>query len=369
MKILHILNEITFSGAEVMLKDAAPIFLKNGFDLHVLSTGDEIGKYADTLRGSCYTVHHIPFRKSPKYFIELYRFLRKEEFDLVHIHPERAFFWHAMMVWLLGTNCIIRSVLDVFLFKGYLRLKRKYQRLIARKVFKVTYIAISDSVLQIERQYFQNPTVLVKNWIDKSYFRPPTEVEKVNAKKRFGFKENNTVVISVGTCNKKKNHYAVFDALSELNKSSETPLKYLHRGTGPTTDDEKEYARTIGVQSDTTFVGYLDDLRLAYWASDIFAMTSESEGLGNVILEAMYCGLPVVLYNVLGMRDTIVGEKGGFLVEPNPDALAKAIKQLALNGELRKRIGIEAHESVSRNFNGQESLEKLFMLYRGQCVV
>lgn len=369
MKILHILNEITFSGAEVMLKDAAPIFLKNGFDLHVLSTGDEIGKYAETLRRSCYTVYHIPFRRSPRYFIELYRFLRKEKFDLVHIHPERAFFWHAIMVWLLGANRIIRSVLDVFLFTGYLRLKRKYQRLIARKIFKVTYIAISDSVMEIESQYFQNPTVIVKNWIDESYFRPPTEAERLNARKQFSFKENDTVLISVGTCNKKKNHYAVFDVLSELNRSLETPLKYLHRGTGPTTEDEKEYARRIGVQSCATFVGYLDDLRVVYWASDIFVMTSGWEGLGSVILEAMYCGLPVILYNVLGMRDTLPEGKGGILVEPNPDALEKAIKQLALSGELRKRMGIEARESVSRNFNGQESLERLLKLYRGERVV
>ena len=44
MKILHILNAIEFSGAEIMLKGAAPILVKNGFDLHALSTGNEIGQ-------------------------------------------------------------------------------------------------------------------------------------------------------------------------------------------------------------------------------------------------------------------------------------------------------------------------------------
>ncbi len=41
MKILNILNEITFSGAEVMLKVAAPAFKRAGFEPHVLSTGSD----------------------------------------------------------------------------------------------------------------------------------------------------------------------------------------------------------------------------------------------------------------------------------------------------------------------------------------
>jgi len=68
MKVLHILNSIEFSGTEIMLKVAAPIFVKKGFELHV-----EPGNYVDILRASGYVVHHIPFKRSPKYFIELYR--------------------------------------------------------------------------------------------------------------------------------------------------------------------------------------------------------------------------------------------------------------------------------------------------------
>lgn len=369
MKILHILNEIKFSGAEVMLKIAAPTFIKTGFDLHALSTGDAIGEYASILGTAGYRVHHISFKKSPKYFIALYRFLLKEEFDVVHIHPERAFFWHALVVWIAGTRRIVRTVHDVFLFSGFLQMKRRYQRFISRKVFRVSFTSISNSVLEIEKQYFRNPTVLVKNWVDASHFRPPTENKKLIAKKQFGFDASATVIISVGTCNEKKNHYAIFDAISMLNKSIEFPIEYLHRGTGPTQEDEKGYAKKIGVELYTKFVDYLDDIRIAYWASDIFVMSSMYEGLGNVILEAMNCGLPVVLYNVLGMRDTIAERKGGFLVEPNPPALAKAIKELILDEGLREQMGSEARDSVSRNFNMQESLEKLIKLYRHEPMV
>lgn len=365
MKLLHILNEITFSGAEVMLKVASPIFFKNRFDLYVLSTGNEVGRYSDTLRNSGYTIHHIPFKKSPKYFLVFYRFLYNERFDVIHIHSERAFFWHALLAWLAGCRTIIRTIHDVFLFSGFLRIKRSIQRAVARSVFNVSYTAIGNSVMEIEQQYFRNPTVIVKNWVDESYFQPPTTKSQQRAKYRFGFNTEDIVIISVGTCNQKKNHYAIFDAISKVNRSKTCTVKYLHRGTGPTLDDENGYAKKVGVNMHTKFVDFLEDVRMAYWAADIFVMTSGWEGLGNAILEAMNCGLPVILYDVLGMRDTIVNGKGGYLIEANSDSLASAIKKLALNEELRNQMGIEAKQSVLKNFNKQKSLEKLMKIYRG----
>ncbi len=363
MKILHILNAIEFSGAEVMLKVAAPIFIKNRFDLHVLSTGNEVGRYSDTLKNSGYTIHHIPFKKSPKYFLVFYRFLYNERFDVIHIHPERAFFWHALLAWLAGCRTIIRTIHDVFLFSGFLRIKRFIQRAVARSVFNVSYTAIGNSVMEVEKKRFKNPTILVKNWIDESYFQPPTAKNQQQAKYRFGFKAENIVIISVGTCNQKKNHYAIFDAISKVNKSKTCTVKYLHRGTGPTRDDEYRYAKKVGVNMHTKFVDFLEDVRMAYWASDIFVMTSGWEGLGNAILEAMNCGLPVILYDVLGMRDTIVNGKGGYLIETNSNSLASAIKKLILNEDLRNQMGMEAKQSIMKNFNTEKSLKKLMKMY------
>ncbi|MGA3286510.1 MAG: glycosyltransferase [Bacteroidota bacterium] len=364
MKILHILNRITYSGAEVMLKDAAQVFHKNGFESHVLSTGEDIGNYAPFLEKAGYVLHHIPFRKSPLYFLSLFLFLRREKFEVVHIHPERAFFWHALTARLSGCKRILRSVLDVFLFSGYLRQKRKLQRRIARKFFGVEYIAIGESVKNIEQELFSNPTVIIKDWIDESILRQPTEQERMDARLKFDFKGEDVVVISVGTCNEKKNHYAIFRAIQSLKKSGHKRVKYLHRGTGPTRAQEMEYAKELGIDNDTMFLDFIDDVREAYWASDIFVMTSSYEGLGNVILEAMNCGLPVLLYNVLGMRDTLPEGKGGILVEPCEIYLISALKQLIENPDIRIRMGKEAFESIRKNFSMAESLAKLIVLYK-----
>jgi len=369
MKILHILNEIKFSGAEVMLRIAAPIITKNGFDLHVLSTGDDIGEYANILGSAGYAVHHISFKKSPKYFIALYRLLLKEEFDVVHIHPERAFFWHALVAKIAGAKTIIRTVHSVFLFSGFLKLKRTLQRFVASQILGVKFIAIGSSVAEVEEKVFHNNTLLIPNWIEPKRFLPARHNDERNKlRAKFSISPSDMVVVSVGSCSEVKNHKAIIVAVAELQRSLKN-ITYLHVGDGPMLQEEIDFAGANGVSEIIRFLGQMKDVRQALIASDIFVMASKYEGLGVSSLEAMSCGLPVVNYDVYGLKDVVKNGKGGFLVEPNPTALAKSIKELAMNDDLRERMGAEARDSVLSNFNMQESLEKLIKLYRGEPVV
>lgn len=364
MKVLHVLDKLNFSGAEVMLKVAAPVFIKNGFNLHVLSTGEEIGDYADILRSSGYTLHHIPFRKSLSYFANLYHLLQKEQFDVVHIHPERAFFWHVLTARIVKRNSVtIRTAHSVFCFSGFLRLKRMLQRFVARTVFGVKFISISASVAEVEQRSFHNRTLVIPNWIDQSNFLPAqTSEERDHLRKQYGISPKDITVISVGSCTDVKNHKAIITAVAEVKKKF-NHIVYLHVGEGPLVEKEKELASKCSIEDRTVFLGQMEVVRDALVAGDIFVISSQYEGFGVAGLEAMSCGLPVIAYDVYGLRDIVEDGKNGMLVEPNPRALAKAIETLVSTGELRRRMGVEAYESVSRRFNIKESLENLMRVY------
>ena len=61
MKIVHVLNELKFSGAEIMYVDAARVFQEKGGDLMVVATAPEIGEYAPNFERAGYEVFHKPF--------------------------------------------------------------------------------------------------------------------------------------------------------------------------------------------------------------------------------------------------------------------------------------------------------------------
>ena len=96
------------------------------------------------------------------------------------------------------------------------------------------------------------------------------------------------------------------------------------------------------------FVGYRkgEDLADHYAASDLFAFASLTETFGNVVLEAMASGLPVVALRAGGVGETVQSGTTGFLIEPSepPERMADAIMSLIDRPDDRRRMAEAARE-------------------------
>src|SRR5688572_24224462 len=109
MKVLHILNGLKHSGAEVMLQQAFERFGQNGIESHILSTGRDVGEYAPVLAETGYRIHHLPFRKHPAFFFAVGKLLSRERFRTVHLHTETAFIWYILLLNLVGVQTVVKS--------------------------------------------------------------------------------------------------------------------------------------------------------------------------------------------------------------------------------------------------------------------
>ena len=99
MKVLHVLNDIKHSGAELMLYSSYPMFKDNGYEFTALATGRNRGSFAGRFEEIGIRIEERPLVKSVKlplkffpYFIGFYKFLKKERFDVVHIHRMYLYF-------------------------------------------------------------------------------------------------------------------------------------------------------------------------------------------------------------------------------------------------------------------------------------
>ena len=122
-----------------------------------------------------------------------------------------------------------------------------------------------------------------------------------------------------------------------------------------------ELVEELGVQDQIIFTGELADPRPAYAGMDVLTLTSaQPEPFGNVVMEAMGMGLPVIATNIGGSLDQVLDGVTGFLVPPaDPAALAAAIQKLMSNSELRRRMGEAAASRVQERFSITEMTAKI----------
>jgi phosphatidylinositol alpha 1,6-mannosyltransferase len=124
-------------------------------------------------------------------------------------------------------------------------------------------------------------------------------------------------------------------------------------GDGPRRSELEE----LFADTPTTFTGYLRgrDLAQAYASADLFVFPSANETFGNVVLEAMASGLPVIAPRSGGPVDHVTDDENGFLFEPDdPAELAAPIHRLVSDPAYIRQLGANA-----RAYAGAQSWEAI----------
>ena len=155
--------------------------------------------------------------------------------------------------------------------------------------------------------------------------------------------QDETVLISVGRLAPEKNWDTLVRAFAKVHeKHPETRLVLI--GDGTARSSLEELAAELGVSERVTFTGAVPFQEIPRYlkAADVFAFASITETQGLVTIEAMAAGLPVVAVNGPGTRDIVEPGKQGFLVENDPDALAKGINKLLSDRQRIKRMSNSA---------------------------
>ncbi len=129
-----------------------------------------------------------------------------------------------------------------------------------------------------------------------------------------------------------------------------------------------------GLEKEVSMLGFVthDGISQHIMQSDIFVMPSIvkekvfcSDGLPNVVMEAMHHCLPVIGTDIAGMKDAVIHGETGFLVpERDAKALADAIRAMTEDRENALRMADNAKERVSRMFDTEANLDKLSHLIR-----
>jgi mannosyltransferase len=125
-------------------------------------------------------------------------------------------------------------------------------------------------------------------------------------------------------------------------------------------------AQECGVQSAVRFYSYTENIHDVYHDAHCLLLPSRTEGLSNVLLEAMSLELPVIATRISGTVDVVEHERSGILMATeDPDALAASMEQIMMNPEMASQIGTKARQRIIDKFSLDEVARNYSRLYQG----
>lgn len=305
--------------------------------------------------------------------IKLYRYFKKEKFDIVHTHAPKPALLGQLAAKLAGVPIIINTVHGLYFTEDSSWLRSFIFILIEKISAACSTLIFSQNKEDIETmvakritprrkiQYLGNGIDMVR--FNLAGYNPEIIAEK---KRELGLPENTLIIGTVGRLVKEKGYFDMFSALQTVIK------KYPHVlfiAVGP--EDHEKHDRfspaviaEYALEKHMVFLGERKDVEALYPLMDLFVFASHREGFPRSVIEAMAMERPIVVTDIRGCREEIDQQKNGLMVPVrNPEKLAEAIIWLLENPQKAREFAAQAGIKARAEFDERIVFEKIKNAY------
>ncbi len=265
---------------------------------------------------------------------------------------------------------LLRGVPHITLFRGgdvpgwldgSLELYHRITLPLNRAIVKTSAAALANShgLRDLALKSFPQKDIgVLYNGVAPGVFAPPNE-GRAN-------RDGSVRLLFVGRVTKQKGVDLLLEALAgDRLRNLDWRLDLI--GAGPQLAEYREFAANHDIGDRVVCHGWLGrpEVRRMYGDADILVHPSRSEGMPNVVLEAMASAFPVVGTNIAGTEQLVKHDLTGLLIERDDlDGLTEAIEQLINDRPTRVQMGEEGRRFVMENWSWQASAKKLESVIR-----
>lgn len=346
-RIAHVLSSFGIGGQERVAYDLAVSQRRAGCEVTVLSLAPEPdGPLAAELVAAGIAIDRVARPKpglDPMLVVRIARWLRAHQIDLVHTHNRMALIYGAPAGKL--ARCKVVHTKHGNNPKGGTRLVAG--NLAGRCVD--AFVAVSPETAAFARKRREvdlRRLLVIDNGIELGRFHPNVEA-RTRIRGALGIAADAQVIGTVGRVAAEKNHALLVRAIAPLVGPK---LRLVIAGDGPRMAELQAAVAATGKAELIHLLGVRRDVPDVLNAFDVFALSSDTEGLPLSILEAMATGLPVLSTIVGGVPNVIEDGVTGWLV-PRGDAAAlgdRAARVLADPAAMRAAGERASHAAVTR---------------------
>jgi glycosyltransferase involved in cell wall biosynthesis len=367
ISVVHLVETLGVGGMENGIANLSNRIDRSAFDWQVWCFGDR-GEMASRIRaGADVVALNYGSGWNLGAVRELARRLRDRKVDILHCHG-----WGSRSLLGLLAARIARTPRCVNGEHGgshnlRTRRQRLLQRLIAHR-FSVTVSVSAALKRDLNRRLGLKPeaVTVIPNGVDTDRFRPLDD--RSSPRRSLGLGSDEWSVCVVGTLKSEKNQQIVLRALAAL--PTEPPSRLVLVGDGPDRAMLAGLANSLGIDGKVSFLGCRDNVSEILPAMDALVLPSlpYHEGLSNVLLEAMACGVPTITSDSVGARELVEPEHTGVLFDyRDPAGLAAQIVRLRDDDALRHRVVSAALTRVRSLYSLDAMVLGYERFYRDLC--
>ena len=377
IKILYCITKGNWGGAQKYVYDLATSLPKETYDVTVLLGTD--GTLAQKLQEKEIRIislenlfRNINIFKDFLVLSRLIKIFRQEKPDIIHLNSSK--------IGLLGglAGRLTRVPKIIFTGHGWAfnedrnKFQKKCLQLLHLLTIKLSHhtIAVSEQTKnQIVSGHNNKKIIVIKNGIDKiNFIDKNTAREKITEKLPADLELGNRPWLgTISELHKNKGLKYIIEAIHRLETESDCPENLpilIIIGDGEKREKLQERINRYNLENTIFLVGRIDEAEKYLKAFDIFTLTSITEALPYVLLEAGQAGLPIVASSVGGIPEIIDDMENGILVRPKePEEIQKALNFLLSNPEKMSILSQNIHKKILTEFNKETMVKKTLVMY------
>ncbi len=292
------------------------------------------------------------------------RFLREQEFDIVHTHDFYTNIFGMAAATLAGIPVRIASRRET---NG---MRTHTQKRVERAAYRAAHAIVANAEAVREQLIYEGvdgeKITIVYNGLDLTRITPKENLRRADTLAAFNLPRDETkrfVTIVANLRHEVKDH-KLFLRAARLVHDAVPEAAFIIAGEGELMDSIKSFAAEQGLSCDTFFTGRCERVAELLAISDVCVLSSRAEGFSNSILEYMAASRAVVATNVGGAREAISEGETGYLVPAGDvEKMAARIISLLCDNERRHAMGERGREVVERKFSCAAQLERIETLY------
>jgi glycosyltransferase involved in cell wall biosynthesis len=290
----------------------------------------------------------------------LKNYLIENKIDILCTHDYRSSF----IGWRASSNANAKWI--VF-SRGWTRenLKVRVYQILDKLIIRFADLIVGVSHSQKEklsRLLISNDKLaVVHNAVDADEFK---DIEPIDLRQRFGFSESSIICICGGRFSEEKGQKFMVEAASMATEFNNN-LRFILFGDGPDLPSIRKLIKRLDLEEYVFCPGFEKNFSGCLKGADILVNPSLSEGLPNIVLEAMAMKIPIIATDVGGVSELIENEKSGLIVGPgDPKAIAGAVRKLVEQPDAIPQIVDNGYKSVINNFSFEKQYETLTDIYK-----